>query len=97
MIFLFENLHADLDLKAGDAIVLHCHVLHRSEGNRSATRDRRILFMRYALVAVAVGQVTWAWVVTHFATCRLRLPLPGWHHSSVSEEAVLSVLVRSRR
>jgi hypothetical protein len=37
-----------LSMNAGDAIVLHCHVLHRSEGNRSTTRDRRILFMRYA-------------------------------------------------
>ena len=35
-------------VRAGDVIVLHCHTLHRSEGNRSSTRDRRILFLRYA-------------------------------------------------
>ena len=35
-------------LKAGDAVVLHCHLLHRSEGNLSLDRDRRILFLRYA-------------------------------------------------
>ena len=28
--------------------MLHGHVLHRSHGNHSETRDRRILFMRYA-------------------------------------------------
>lgn len=37
-----------VSLQAGDAILLHCHLLHRSEGNRSRSRDRRILFMRYA-------------------------------------------------
>ena len=35
-------------LSAGDAVVFHCHTLHRSEGNFSKTRDRRILFLRYA-------------------------------------------------
>ena len=35
-------------LNAGDAVVLHCHLLHRSEGNMSVNRDRRILFLRYA-------------------------------------------------
>lgn len=35
-------------IKTGDAVVLHCHLLHRSEGNLSVDRDRRILFMRYA-------------------------------------------------
>ena len=35
-------------LNAGDAVVLHCHLLHRSEGNMSVTRDRRLLFLRYA-------------------------------------------------
>ncbi len=35
-------------LNAGDAVVFHCHTLHRSEGNCSKTRDRRILFLRYA-------------------------------------------------
>lgn len=37
-----------LPLRAGDAVVFHCHTLHRSEGNFSKTRDRRILFLRYA-------------------------------------------------
>ena len=37
-----------LELGAGDAVVFHCHMLHRSEGNFSKTRDRRILFLRYA-------------------------------------------------
>ena len=37
-----------IPLNAGDAVVLHCHLLHRSEGNMSTTRDRRILFLRYA-------------------------------------------------
>ncbi len=35
-------------MKAGDAVVFHGHTLHRSEGNRSLQRDRRLLFMRYA-------------------------------------------------
>ncbi len=37
-----------LPMKAGDAVIFHCHMLHRSEGNHSKTRDRRILFLRYA-------------------------------------------------
>ena len=37
-----------ITMQAGDALVLHCHLLHRSEGNHSRDRDRRILFMRYA-------------------------------------------------
>jgi len=35
-------------MKAGESIVFHCWMLHKSEDNRSTTRDRRILFMRYA-------------------------------------------------
>lgn len=35
-------------MAAGDAVVFHCHTLHRSDGNFSETRDRRILFLRYA-------------------------------------------------
>ena len=35
-------------MKAGDALVLHCWTLHQSRGNTSRTRDRRILFVRYA-------------------------------------------------
>ena len=35
-------------MKAGDTVILHGHTLHRSEGNRSKHRDRRLLFLRYA-------------------------------------------------
>ena len=35
-------------MKAGEAVVFHCWTLHKSEGNRSRDRDRRILFLRYA-------------------------------------------------
>jgi len=35
-------------VKAGHALILHCHLLHKSEGNFSKERDRRILFLRYA-------------------------------------------------
>ena len=34
-------------MKAGEAICFHCWMLHKSEGNRSATH-RRILFLRFA-------------------------------------------------
>jgi ectoine hydroxylase-related dioxygenase (phytanoyl-CoA dioxygenase family) len=37
-----------VEMAAGDAVVFHCHTLHRSEGNHSRTRDRHILFLRYA-------------------------------------------------
>jgi hypothetical protein len=37
-----------VELRAGDAVVFHCHLLHRSEGNFSQSRDRRVLFLRYA-------------------------------------------------
>ena len=35
-------------MKAGESICFHCWMLHKSEGNRSTTRHRRILFLRYA-------------------------------------------------
>ena len=35
-------------MKAGECLFFHCHMLHKSEGNRSKDRDRRILFLRYA-------------------------------------------------
>ncbi len=35
-------------LKAGETLLFHCWTLHKSEGNVSSDRDRRILFMRYA-------------------------------------------------
>ena len=37
-----------MPMKAGECLFFHCHMLHKSEGNRSGNRDRRILFMRYA-------------------------------------------------
>ena len=35
-------------LRAGETLLLHCHTLHRSKGNVSEVRDRRLLFLRYA-------------------------------------------------
>jgi ectoine hydroxylase-related dioxygenase (phytanoyl-CoA dioxygenase family) len=35
-------------MKAGDAIIFNCWMLHKSDGNYSEDRDRRILFLRYA-------------------------------------------------
>lgn len=35
-------------MKAGETLIFHCWMLHQSQGNFSRTRDRRILFMRYA-------------------------------------------------
>ena len=44
-----DDSHAiPVPMKAGEAIIFHCWTLHRSEGNRSPDRDRRILFLRYA-------------------------------------------------
>ena len=43
-----EDQAIPVKLKAGDAVIFHCHLLHCSKGNYSATRDRRILFLRYA-------------------------------------------------
>ena len=37
-----------ISMKAGESIVFHCWTLHKSEGNFSKDRDRRILFLRYA-------------------------------------------------
>ncbi|MEX2214478.1 MAG: phytanoyl-CoA dioxygenase family protein [Phycisphaeraceae bacterium] len=37
-----------MPMKAGDTLIMHCHTLHQSEGNFSTTRDRRVLFLRYA-------------------------------------------------
>merc|ERR1712166_1577823 len=34
-------------MKAGDALIFHCHMVHRSMGNKSEI-DRRILYCRYA-------------------------------------------------
>jgi len=43
-----ESKAVPMPMKAGESIILHCWMLHKSEGNRSKTRDRRILFLRYA-------------------------------------------------
>ncbi len=37
-----------MPMKAGESLIFQCWTLHKSEGNRSKTRDRRILFLRYA-------------------------------------------------
>jgi hypothetical protein len=37
-----------LEMEAGDAVIFHCWTLHKSDGNVSKDRDRRILFLRYA-------------------------------------------------
>lgn len=39
---------APVPMKAGQTLVFHCWMLHKSQGNLSPDRDRRILFMRYA-------------------------------------------------
>jgi hypothetical protein len=35
-------------MKAGDALIFGCWMLHKSDGNYSPDRNRRILFLRYA-------------------------------------------------
>lgn len=42
-----ESRAVPVAMKAGEAICFHCWMLHKSEGNRSATH-RRILFLRFA-------------------------------------------------
>ena len=37
-----------MPIKAGECLIFHCHMLHKSEGNMSSDRDRRILFLRFA-------------------------------------------------
>lgn len=37
-----------LPMKAGQTLVFNCWTLHKSEGNFSKKRDRRVLFLRYA-------------------------------------------------
>jgi ectoine hydroxylase-related dioxygenase (phytanoyl-CoA dioxygenase family) len=34
--------------RAGGCLMFHCHTLHKSEGNFSTDRDRRVVFLRYA-------------------------------------------------
>ena len=43
-----ESRAIPLPMKAGEAIMFHCWMLHKSTGNTSETRDRRILYLRYA-------------------------------------------------
>lgn len=43
-----DSLAVPMPLHAGDALIFHCWMLHKSDGNMSKDRDRRILFLRYA-------------------------------------------------
>lgn len=43
-----ESLAVPMPMKAGECLFFSCWMLHKSEGNQSTNRDRRILFMRYA-------------------------------------------------
>jgi len=43
-----ESKAVPMPMRAGESLVFHCHMLHKSDGNRSKNRDRRILFVRYA-------------------------------------------------
>ena len=43
-----ESKSISMPMKAGETLIFHCWTLHQSQGNFSKTRDRRILFMRYA-------------------------------------------------
>jgi hypothetical protein len=43
-----DNLAVPMEMKAGDALIFNCWMLHKSDGNYSKDRDRRILFLRYA-------------------------------------------------
>jgi ectoine hydroxylase-related dioxygenase (phytanoyl-CoA dioxygenase family) len=37
-----------MEMQAGDALIFNCWMIHKSDGNFSKDRDRRILFLRYA-------------------------------------------------
>jgi len=43
-----ERRGVPMPMRAGDCLLFHCHMLHKSEGNSSLDSDRRILFVRYA-------------------------------------------------
>lgn len=43
-----ETLAVPMPMKAGDCLIFNCWTLHKSEGNFSRDRDRRVLFLRYA-------------------------------------------------
>jgi hypothetical protein len=43
-----DSLAVPMEMRAGDALIFNCWMLHKSDGNYAADRDRRILFLRYA-------------------------------------------------
>lgn len=43
-----ESKAIPMEMKAGDCLIFNCWMLHKSEGNFSKDRDRRVLFLRYA-------------------------------------------------
>jgi hypothetical protein len=43
-----ESRAVPMPMKAGDCLIFSCWMLHKSEGNFSQDRDRRVLFFRYA-------------------------------------------------
>lgn len=43
-----ESTAIPMPMKPGETLILNCWTLHYSSGNESTTRDRRILFLRYA-------------------------------------------------
>ena len=43
-----DALAVPMEMKAGDALIFNCWMLHKSDGNYSKDRDRRILFLRFA-------------------------------------------------
>jgi ectoine hydroxylase-related dioxygenase (phytanoyl-CoA dioxygenase family) len=43
-----ESKAIPVPMKAGECLFFNCHTLHQSRGNYSKTRDRRILFLRFA-------------------------------------------------
>lgn len=43
-----ESRAVPLRMDAGDCLIFTCWTLHKSEGNSSKDRDRRVLFLRYA-------------------------------------------------
>lgn len=43
-----DSLAVPMEMNAGDALIFSCWMLHKSDGNYSKDRDRRILFLRYA-------------------------------------------------
>lgn len=45
---LDESEAVPVPMKAGEALFFHCWMLHKSDGNLSKDRDRRLLFCRYA-------------------------------------------------